>query len=200
MPESFDFYRLFPNPAVLDALGLLVTNPQHQYYQAEIANSINCTTLQVQRALGRLTDAGLVFVERRGKQVFYRANENHPAYEGLRMVVRNTIGLGNKLREALVQAGDSIAFAFVFGSVAEGLEGSNSDVDLFVVGSVRTRFLAELIGPVSRQFQREINPVVYPEAELLEKAAKENAFIKRVLSGKKHWLIGDSNEFKRLVA
>lgn len=197
---AFDFYRLFPNPAVLDALGLLLANPDRQFYQKEVAQAIGCTGLQVQRALGRIQDAGLVDVSRTGQHVFYQANQKHPAFEGLRLALQQTIGLASSMREALFGLGKGIDLAFVFGSVAKGSDGSASDVDVLLVGDVTLRRVAEALGPLSRQYHREINPVVMPLEEFRTKARAKNTFVTRVLTEPKLWLRGDSLELERLVA
>ena len=52
--------RLFPNPAILDILALLILQPHQRFYQTQIAELTQCSLLQTQRALRRIHDAGLV--------------------------------------------------------------------------------------------------------------------------------------------
>ena len=57
--------KLFPNQTVLDVLALLLLNPEQEYYQREIAEKTQSTTVEVQRALRRIQAAGLVLKTRR---------------------------------------------------------------------------------------------------------------------------------------
>ena len=196
---SSNIYRLFPNPAVADALAILLLHPDRQFFQKEIADEIACTSLQAQRALSRIEDAGLAIVRRTGKHVFYQANRNHLAYEGLRLGLRAVLGVVPALKAALDELGSAVTFAFVFGSIASGMDGLESDVDVLVIGDVGLRRVAEVLGPVSRRYKREINPVVMSLTELRVKQNNHNAFVTRVLEGPKLWLSGDEHEFERMV-
>ena len=55
-------------------------------------------------------------------------NDSHPLYPEIRSLVLKTSGLADVIREAPGQ--ESIRLAFVFGSVANGSETSESDIDL----------------------------------------------------------------------
>lgn len=191
--------RLFPNPAVLDVLALLFLNPEAEFYQREIAQRVGCTTLQVQRALGRITDAGLLIERRTGQRVYYRARREHPVAEELKSLVLKTVGLGDRLRAALVPFSEGLRIAFVFGSVASGTEGVSSDVDLLCIGNLNAKEAARVFGPLGREMRREFNPLLFTVSEFQQKHHSDNTFLKRVLDGPKIWLIGDDDELAKLA-
>jgi predicted nucleotidyltransferase len=191
--------RLFPNPAMLDVLGLVLIHPDEQFYQREIAERVGTTVLQAQRALKRIQDAGLVEKTRRGNRAYYKAHRQHPAYEDLRKMLLKTVGLGDQLREALRSVEGHVRLAFVYGSMASGTDIASSDVDLFIVGQLSSREAARLLGPLGRSLDREFNPTIYPEKEFRSKARSGNPFIREVLSGPKIWLVGGSHELAALV-
>ena len=191
--------RLFPNPAVLDILALLLLHPDQEFYQREISERIQSTVLQTQRALKRIQDAGLVEKSRRGNRAYYRAIREHPAYEDLKRVLVKTVALGDQLRAALRPFAGQVRLAFIYGSMASGEEVAYSDVDLLVVGQLSSRQAAKILGPLGRNLGREFNATVYPEKEFRGKARKGNQFLKQVMSDPKIWLVGDDDELAALV-
>lgn len=191
--------RLFPNPAVLDVLALLFLHPETEFYQREIAQLVGCTTLQAQRALSRISDAGLLVERRTGQRVYYCARREHPVAEELKGLALKTIGLGDQLRSALKPFSMGLRVAFVFGSVAAGTEGISSDVDLLCVGDLSAKQAAQVFGPLGRALRRELNPLLFTESEFRQKRRSDNTFLKRVLDGPKIWLIGDDDELAELV-
>jgi len=191
--------RLFPNPAVLDVLALLLLHPDQEFYQREISERIQSTVLQTQRALKRIQDAGLVEKNRRGNRAYYRAIRVHPAYEDLKRVLVKTVALGDQLRAALQPLAGQVRLAFIYGSMASGEEVAYSDVDLLVVGQLSSRQAAKILGPLGRNLGREFNATVYPEKEFCGKARRGNQFLKQVMSGPKIWLVGDDDELAALV-
>ena len=54
----------------------------------------------------------------------------------------------------------------LFGSVARAEQRSHSDIDLAIVGDVSFRQVVGALAPPQKQLAREINPIVYSEAEL----------------------------------
>jgi len=192
--------RLFPNQAVLDVLALLVLHPDQEFYQRELVDRTQNTVLQVQRALRRIEDAGLVVKSKRGNRAYYSAQRRHPAFEDLKRILLKTVGLGDQLRAALQPVAKSVRLAWIFGSVATGSEGSESDVDLIIVGQLTSRQAIKILAPIGRSLGREFNPVIYPEKEFRSKARRGNQFIRKIISEPKIWLVGGEDELTELAA
>ena len=74
----------------------------------------------VRQELKNLVQLGLVQGRRSGNRTYYRANVRHPLYPEIHNLVLKTIGLVELLRDALGH--DGIQVAFVFGSIASGVE------------------------------------------------------------------------------
>ncbi|HEY4831100.1 MAG TPA: nucleotidyltransferase domain-containing protein, partial [Waddliaceae bacterium] len=89
-------------------------------------------------------------------------------------------------------------FGFIYGSTASGKESANSDIDLFIVGDLGLRDLANILSEARKNLRREINSTVYSEKELKEKIKERNPFIQQVLHRPRIWLMGDENEFKKM--
>jgi predicted nucleotidyltransferase len=190
---------LFPNPTLVHVLRILILHPEADFYQREIAERVSCSLLQIQRALRRIEKAGLVRTKKRGNRVYYSADRRHPAFEELKRILLKTVALGDLLRGRLERVGGKVRLAFVFGSVASGTERSSSDIDLLLVGSLSSRELSAILGPLGREVGREFNPVLYSEEEFRRKAKAGNHFVREVISGPKIWLVGSEDDLAKMA-
>ncbi|HEC13676.1 MAG TPA: transcriptional regulator [Acidiferrobacteraceae bacterium] len=177
-------------------LGVLFGNPGRSFYANEVISLADSGTGAVQRELTRLESAGLVTVTRIGKQKHYQANPAAPVFEELRGLVLKTSGLVDVLRAVLVPLAGQIAAAFVYGSVAKGQDTATSDIDLMVISDTLTYadIFAKLEESANR-LGRPVNPTVYSQEELKKRVKQDNAFVNRVLSQPKLWLIGEEHGF-----
>lgn len=191
--------ELFPNPALVEVLSLFLLHPENEFYQRGIAEATGGALRQVQRALKRIERAGLVSKTKRGNMVYYKAERTHPAFEDLKRVFLKTVALGDALREALAPLVNKVKLAFIFGSLAQGKETAQSDIDLFMVGELSLRETTKVLGSIVPELGREFNPVVYPTKEFKKKAQKNHHFIAEVIKGPKIWLVGNVDELAKLA-
>jgi transcriptional regulator with XRE-family HTH domain/predicted nucleotidyltransferase/energy-coupling factor transporter ATP-binding protein EcfA2 len=94
--------------------------------------------------------------------------------------------LGQTLEPLVAQ----IELAFVFGSVARNRQGTDSDIDLFALGSVS---LKELSGPLSeaeRSLGRQVNPVIYSRESFCQKFQAGDPFLLDVYRREKIPILG----------
>ncbi len=181
-------------------LGLLYGHPDEEFYLRQLVRACGGGVGAVQRELRQLAEVGIVRRTTRGNQVYFQANPQCPVYEELRGLITKTVGVGDVLRAALAALADRIEIAFVHGSVAEGREDRQSDVDLVVVGEVTFSEIVEVVGPVQDVVRREINPVVYPSEEFRSKLAAGHHFLTSVIKKRKLLLIGDQRELEGLAS
>ena len=191
--------ELFPNPTLVKVLSLFLLHSEKEFYQRGIAETTGNALVQVQRALKRIERTGLVTKTKRGNIVYYKADRMHPAFEDLKRVFLKTVALGDVLREALAASADEVQLAFIFGSLAQGRETAQSDIDLFLVGELSLRETTKLLASVVSELGREFNPVVYPPEEFKKKARENHHFITEVIKGPKIWLIGNEDELAKLA-
>jgi predicted nucleotidyltransferase len=180
-------------------LSLFLLHPEEEFYQRGIVETTGKALLQVQRALKRIERTGLVSKTKRGNMVYYKAERMHPVLEDLKRVFLKTVALGDVLRETLDPLADKVKLAFVFGSLAQGRDTAQSDIDLFLVGELSLRETTKILGPVTTELDRELNPVVYPPEEFKKKAHEKHHFITEVIRGPKIWLIGKEEELAKLA-
>ena len=172
-------------------LGLLFGQADKSFFANEIINATGSGSGAVQRELARLEYSGLVTARWIGNQKHYQANRDSPVFEGLWLVVQNTVGVGGVLKDVLQPLAGQITAAFVYGSVAKQQESAGSDVDVLVVSdSLTYADLITALEPAATALRRAINPTLITRVELAKRIAEGKAFFTRVLSQPKIWLMG----------
>ena len=181
-------------------LGLLLADPDEELHLREIARRAGMAPAGIQREVTALAEAGVLQRRRVGHQVYYSANPQCPIFPELRSLVLKTTGLGDALRQALQPLEARIKVAFVFGSIAEGTAGNDSDVDLLVVGEVGLREVAPGLQEAQQALGREVNAVTMRPRELRRRVEAGDHFVTSVLRGPKWFLMGGPDELERLAA
>ena len=150
----------------------------------------------IRQELRKLVRLDLVKGRKDSNRVYYTANRSNPLYPELRSLVLKTIGLVDILRAVLQD--DGIQMAFVFGSIAEGKETADSDVDLFIVGNLGLRTVSKLLSGSSRKIGREINPHVMIAKEFRNRIETGEHFISSVIESQKLFIIGSENDLETM--
>jgi len=152
----------------------------------------------IQTEMKKLYKLNLVLKNRDGNRLYYRANRQHPIFSELHSLVVKTVGLIDVLKDAL--AGEkTIRTAFIFGSIAEGSEKAESDIDLLVIGEIGLRSLSRLLQGLTEELGREINPYILAPEEFINRKSETEHFISKVLVSPKLFVIGDENDLKTMA-
>ena len=178
-------------------LGLLFGQPARSFYATELIGLAGAGSGAVQRELARLARSGLVTVRPVGNQRHYQANPDSPLFMELCGIAQKTVGLAEPLRDALQPFEAKISAAFVYGSVAKRQDTAASDIDLMVVSETLSYgdMFAALEVAASR-LGRSVNPSILSRKTLAKRVKDDNAFVKRVLSQPKIWLIGGEDDLR----
>ncbi len=176
-------------------LAYIFGQPERSFYATQLIGLSGSGSGAVQRELARLAQSGLVTTTRVGNQKHYQANPNSPVFAELCGIVRKTVGLVEPLRQALAPLEESIALAFVYGSVAKRRDTAASDIDLMVVSDTLTYAdIFTALEETATQLGRPVNPTVYSRKEFDKRIKKDNVFVKRVLSQPKLWVVGQESD------
>lgn len=107
------------------------------------------------------------------------------------------MGLADPIREALRQVEPRVRAAFVYGSVARQDDAASSDIDIMLISDTLTYGdVYSALEEAAEQLARPINPTILSTEELSKRIASDNAFVSRVLSQPKIWLIGGENDLR----
>lgn len=173
---------------------LLFERPGLELYLRDLQRRSGLSISPIQQELGRLTRAGFIKMRRDGNRVYYSANFDHPLFPEIRGIVEKTVGVIALLRRMLTVP--EIQVVFIFGSLAAGTARPDSDLDLFVIGSIGLRNLSGLLIGVNDKIGRIVNPHVSSHEEFLKKFAERNPFITTIMESPKTFVIGNENDLK----
>lgn len=181
-------------PVQQRVLGLLFGQPDRTFQGAELIRLAGSGTGAVHRFLTRLAESGLVNVERVGNQKHYRANPDSPIFHELHGLITKTSGLVIPLRKAMSGLADRISSAFVYGSVAKGLDKSGSDVDLMIIGErIEYADVFEAIQEAERELGRTISANVMTPQDWRRKK-HGSGFAARISGQPRLFVIGDERD------
>lgn len=176
-------------------LALLFGQPNRSFYASELIGLAKAGSGAVQRMLAKLSESGLVTVNRVGSQKHYQANPNSPIYVELHGITQKTVGLAEPLRNTLTPLARKIHAAFVYGSVAKRQDTAASDIDLMLVSDELTYGdVFSVLEDVGVRLGRTINPTILTKHEFDKRLKRKEAFLARVLAQPKIWLIGGEDD------
>jgi predicted nucleotidyltransferase/predicted transcriptional regulator with HTH domain len=175
---------------------LFVYNQRKEFYLSEIARKVKTTPGTAQRELNRLLSQDFITFRKRGNLNIYRLNESYTLLPEIEAVVRKTIGIEVELGNELSRV-KGIQFAFLFGSYAKGGLKSDSDIDLFIIGTPDEDDVYRAVQKVEDSVGREINYHLADETEFAQKS-RTSSFHREILA-KPLMIMGNENELKGLV-
>ena len=179
-------------------LGLLLLHPGESYHVREIARLTGTVAGTLHKELSTLERAGILSVQSRGNQKLYTANRDCPVFEELAGILRKTSGMVDVLANALLPLVEQIDSACIFGSVAQGKETANSDVDILLIGNTSFADVAKVLYPCHEVLGREINPKVYKKGEWAELLRSDDGFAREIAAKAKMFVIGGKEAFEEV--
>lgn len=166
-------------------LGLLLLHPDRKYHVREIARLTGTVAGTLHKELARLAEAAVLVKEAAGNQILYQANQECPVIDELTAILRKLSSpeieitkLPGKKMDELVEKhrenilslarANGICNVRVFGSMARGDAGPESDLDLLVElepgrsGLALGGFLSDVTGLVHRKVEVVTEKSLHP--------------------------------------
>lgn len=172
-------------------LSVLYGKPDTSFYLNEVVRLAGVGKGAVVREIKKMTEAGLLTTHQRGNQQHYQANPDNPVYEELKAITRKTFGIQDVVKDALSPILNQCDLAFIYGSVAKGLEHAGSDIDVLLVGqSLSYGDIMERLEPAEMQLGRTINPTLFTPDEFRQREENQQSFVTRLMEQPKLWLTG----------
>lgn len=189
-PEVLD--ALFPKVRQ-EVLAAILLAPSKWWYLSDLAKHIGRQPSSLQRELDSLVKAGILRHKKEGGRAYFQAEQSCPLFPELRAILLKTIGLVDVLREELSSLSSRIECAFVYGSIAQSKEVSQSDVDLMLIGKLKLADAVQHLRDAETRLGRQVNASVYSPREFSEQLKAKNHFILSVFEGEKLFVIGDED-------
>jgi len=165
-------------------LSFLAKFSDKEFYERQIARKIGISYGSANRALNDLYSTGAIKRRREGKMCFYSVDTSSAAIIELKKLVNTT------QVEPLIEKLKNISSRIVlYGSCAQGIDNSQSDLDLFIVSNDKEGVMEAISNfSFSQGFEDiHIQPVIKGPAELIEAGESEQTFIEEVEQGIVLW-------------
>lgn len=200
--------KLFRSNAEVKVLGVVLF--RDGLHLREIARAAGVSPPEAKRELDSLVSLGVLVREKKGNLCVYSKNEASSILSALVDLYSKTEGAAALVKKALERVervakpreprgGKAVKYAFVYGGFAKQTFGEKSDVDVLVVGDVDEEELASALFEAQKKVGLPINFILWSERDFFKKLREKSSFVKSLARGKRIWLSGDENEFKRLV-
>ena len=189
--------KLLGSQARAEIIKILFTSQHKVVHLRELSRLSDLSAPVLLRELRQLVRMGLVISQKDGNRVNYSANKQGPLFGVLCELVSKTDGAIEILRSAFSDI--SADFVFVFGSLARGTDGVDSDIDLFVIGDCGLREVSMRICSAANEIRQEINPYVITLNDFQSRIKMHDHFLVEVCASQKVFLKGEKDEFERLA-
>ena len=180
-------------------LAATFAQPEKQWYLSELAGFLETRPSSLQREVDALSKAGILEQRRDGRRVYLKPDDRSPVFVDLKCLFDKTTGRIPVLRSILEPFGDAVRLAWVYGSIARLEEGSESDVDLLMIGSLGLADLVPALRRAEQTLARPVNPTVFSVQEFTRKARARDHFLSAVLDGPKQFVKGSEHELEAIL-
>lgn len=178
----------------------IYVNPARRISFNELVRRLKSGTGAVSRELATLSAAGLVSEQREGNQRFLSADTSAPLFPELKAFITKASGAPSFINEALRGLEDKIEIAVIFGSIARGTERSDSDLDVFVVGTAGYSVVSQRMYSIEDRIGRKIQTLYFDVNSPTDRASLRKPSTRALLSGPKVFVIGDEARLETLLA
>lgn len=189
--------NLFRSRAQVLILKLLFLNSSSEFHANDIARKTGLAPSTIAKEMPVIQNIGLALRRTQGNLVFYKINNQSVIYNELKRIFLKFEMLDEIISRDLPK--EKIKYALIYGSFAKGTESQASDIDLLVIGDVNEDALLRSISKTERTIGREINYLLWNEKEFMERVEKKIPLIKEISKTSIMMIVGDEDEFKRLV-
>ena len=191
-------HKLFSSKVRIELLNTFFLHPEKSFYLRELERITGEDYKNVSTELKNLEAIGFLTSSKSGNLKYFDVNPEFLIYPELKSLFFKVRGAPGLLKQVLSERTD-IEYAFIYGSFAAGTENDKSDIDLMVVGQIPLEDLLKRLREPEKALGREINPSLFPLAEMKQRLKDQDPFIDRVIDEPKIMLIGNEDGLRRLA-
>lgn len=180
--------EIFGSGVRFRALRALFAEPGRGFGQRELAAEAGIDPGGVAKLLKRWVASGLVTRRQQDGLPRYHASAD-PALAPLVALMQQDSALVSTLKDALAPV-PGVAVALVFGSVARGEAGADSDVDVLVLGSASELKVNAALKPAGRTLGRAVHATASTIEAFIEQVRTGEGFAQDIVQGPRIALLG----------
>lgn len=180
--------EIFGSGVRFRALRALFAEPGRGFGQRELAAEAGIDPGGVAKLLKRWVASGLVTRRQQDGLPRYHASAD-PALAPLVALMQQDSALVSTLKDSLAPV-PGVAVALVFGSVARGEAGADSDVDVLVLGSASELKVNAALKPAGRTLGRAVHATASTIEAFMEQVRAGEGFAQDIVQGPRIALLG----------
>ena len=187
---------LFGSKTRVKLLHLFLNNPGKAFYVREMTRLIGEQINSVRRELANMLEVGIITSQNTDNKLYYEVNQRFDFYVPLRAIFADQKGeiviKGNNDTtdwQGEIKSLSGVRIAVLAGAL---VEGSASNVDLLLVGTIRDNQLASVIKSIESDIGRELAYSVLSYDEFYYRLSVRDKFINDILANK-HSVLSDSD-------
>lgn len=180
---------LFGSKTRVKLLHLFLNNPNRAFYVREITRKIDEQINSVRRELANMLSIGIIQSDSSNNRLYYEVNQNYIYYQPLRAIFADT-AFGSETTTATPVITDWSKRLKPLGDVRVALlsgglvRGSQSDVDILLVGNINKTQLKRFIKELEGEEGRQLNYTVVPYEEFYYRLSIKDRFIINIINSK----------------
>lgn len=195
---------LFGSKTRVKLLHLFLNNPGESFYVREITRKIDEQINSVRRELSNMLGVGIITSDSSDNKLYYQVNQRYNYYVPLRSIFGDKassdrpIDISNGTLDdkytSLFEDMTGLRLAVLTGVL---VSGSNSSIDVLIVGNVAPSKTKSLIREIEKSEGREINYSVLSYDEFYYRLSVRDRFITEILNGEHKVAIDKDNVIKK---
>jgi uncharacterized protein YukJ len=179
---------LFGSKTRVKLLHLFLNNPNRAFYVREITRKIDEQINSVRRELANMLSIGIIQSDSSNNRLYYEVSQNYAYYEPLRAIFGDS-EFGSEATatpvvtdwaKRLKPLGD-VRVALLSGSL---VRGSQSDLDILLVGNVNKTQLKRFIKEMETEEGRQLNYTAMPYEDFYYRLSIKDRFITSIINSK----------------
>jgi len=171
---------LLKNNNVKTVLKIFFESPTERFQLRELSRTSGLSTTGVKSALLELLDSKLIVKTREKKYEFYEANRNDENYKLYKKFFNVKLLYDSGVLDYLEKELNHPEAMFLFGSASKGEDAETSDIDVFVLASVKKEPNLEWY---DRKLKRDIKLVIMTDEDLERAKEKNPELVNNIVNG-----------------
>ncbi len=176
---------LFSSQTRVKLLSTFLLHPESEYFIRELTRLLGEQINSIRRELENLRRIGLVKSRHRNRKKYYHVDTEFPLYADLRNIFSREIQSESPIVASLKKL-PHVQLILLAGALA----GTESKVDLLIVGTVKKEVLEALL--LQEPSLKHVKYSIFSEADFLYRLSLKDRFISEILNDPRHLIIFNS--------
>ncbi len=190
MSQSPVLKALFSSQTRVKLLSVFLLHPEQEYFIRELTRLLSEQINSIRRELENLRQVGLVKARHKNRKKYYKVDTDFPLYPDLRSLFVKAVQGESPIVSSLKSL-KGVRLILLAGTFS----GSDSKVDLLIVGDVSREVLEALLS--QDQGLKSVKYSIFSEADFLYRLSLKDRFVLDILTDTRNVLV--LNELQRQI-